>query len=104
MSTTLSEKNSPVMVPWPSAQRATGVLAGPGGLGLSGSRGSSSTERLAAVNVMGSSCSKIVEVGRVRVGIEVLPVRWDPYPEVSDSGVVASWRFMSWFLSLVGGR
>jgi hypothetical protein len=53
---------------------------------------------------MGSSCSKIVEVVRVRVGTEVVPVRWDPYPEASDSGVVVSWRFMSWFLSLVGGR
>jgi hypothetical protein len=60
MSTTLSEKNNPVIVPWPSAHRATGVRAGaaPGGRGLSGSRGSTSTERLmTAWLFMIGSCS-----------------------------------------------
>jgi hypothetical protein len=66
---TLSEKNNPVIVPWPSAQRATGarVPTSPGGLGLSGSRGSLATDRAGegasvpgrvAVKVMFVSCSK----------------------------------------------
>jgi hypothetical protein len=62
----LSEKNNPVIVPWPSAQRATGVRvsAAPGGRGLSGSRGSMSTELLVmVVLIMVMSCSwKSVEV------------------------------------------
>jgi hypothetical protein len=96
---TLSEKNSPVIVPLPSAQRATGRRVGgggaPGGLGLSGSNSSISSTTVDGVNDRAGPPE--LPTPRANVVVEELNRSVDAYMSVVPS-VVLLW------VVVIGGR